>query len=132
MPFERIYSTGVPELGPESLSNCKKISDQVFISRMVSWDKNQKVIGGNSAYEQARTVFSYIKSLMEAAGGHMDDIIKITMYVTDMRYQPDIWRARREFFTGDYPCSTLVCVAALFHPELLVEIEAVGFIGGGH
>ena len=61
----------------------------------------------------------------------MDDVIKINMYVTDMRYQPDIWKARREFFTGDFPCSTLVCVSSLFLPELLVEIEAVGFIGAG-
>ena len=131
MAFERIRAEGVPELGPESLSNCKKMGDQVFISGMVSWDGDQKGIGGNDAYEQAKTVFSYIRSLMEAAGGKMDDIIKINMFVTDMRYQPDIWKARREFFTGDFPCSTLVCVSSLFLPELLIEIEAVGFVGGG-
>ena len=131
MKFERIRCDGVPELGPESLSNCKKIGDQFFISGMVSWDADQNIIDGNDAYRQAQTIFSYIRSLMQAAGGAMDDVIKINMYVTDMRYQPDIWKARREFFTGDFPCSTLVCVSSLFLPELLVEIEAVGFIGAG-
>ena len=131
MKFERIRCDGVPELGTESLSNCKKMGNQVFISGMVSWDADQNIIGGNDAYRQAQTIFSYIRSLMEAAGGAMDDVIKINMYVTDMRYQPDIWKARREFFTGDFPCSTLVCVSSLFLPELLVEIEAVGFIGAG-
>jgi 2-iminobutanoate/2-iminopropanoate deaminase len=131
MAFERIRADGVPELGAESLSNCKKHGDQVFISGMVSWDGDMQVLGGNDAYAQAHTVFSYIRSLMEAAGGGMDDIIKINMFVTDMRHQPEIWKARREFFTGDFPCSTLVCVSSLFLPELLVEIEAVGFVGGG-
>lgn len=131
MTFERIRADGVPELGPKSLSNCKKHGDQVFISGMVSWGEDMKVLGGNDAYAQAHTVFSYIRSLMAAAGGGMDDIIKINMFVTDMRHQPDIWKARREFFTGDFPCSTLVCVSSLFLPELLIEIEAVGFVGGG-
>ena len=74
-------------------------------------------------------MFGYIRSLMEAAGGRMDDVVKITMFTTDMRHQPDIWKARREFFAGDFPCSTLVCVSQLFLPELLIEIEAVGFLG---
>jgi 2-iminobutanoate/2-iminopropanoate deaminase len=126
---ERIYAEGVPELGPQSLSNCKRIGPQVFISGMLAWDKDQKPLGGNSAYEQARIVFSYMKALMEAAGGRMDDIVKITMFTTDMRHQPAIWQARREFFSGDFPCSTLVQVTALFRPELVIEIEAVGFIG---
>ncbi len=50
MAFERIRAEGVPELGAESLSNCKKHGDQVFISGMVSWDGDMKVLGGNDAY----------------------------------------------------------------------------------
>ena len=65
---------------------------------------------------------------MEAAGGHIDDVVKLTMFVTDMRYQPDIWKARREFFSGDFPTSSLVAVSALFSAELMVEVEAVGYI----
>jgi len=42
-----------------------------------------------------------------------------------------VWRARREFFTGDFPCSTLVEVRSLATPEILVEIEAVAIIGAG-
>jgi 2-iminobutanoate/2-iminopropanoate deaminase len=56
-------------------------------------------------------------------------VVKVTMFTTDMRHQPQIWKARKEFFTGDFPCSTLVQVTALFLPELLIEIEAVGVIG---
>ncbi len=131
MKFETIRSPDVPELEPGSLSNCKKAGDQVFISGLISWDENLEVIGKSDAYLQARTVFTYMKALVEAAGGKMNDIAKITVFVTDMRYQPDVWKARREFFTGDFPCSTLVCVSHLFRPDALVEIEAVGVLGAG-
>ena len=131
MKFERIRSPKVPEIEPGSLSNCKKAGDQVFISGLISWDENMEVIGKSDAYLQAKTVFSYMKALIEAAGGKMNDIAKITVFLTDMRYQPDVWQARREFFTGDFPCSTLVCVSHLFKPDALVEIEAVGVIGAG-
>ena len=131
MKFERIESPEVPELGPQSLSNCKKVGDQVFISGLISWDENQEIIGTGDAYTQARNIFASMKALMEVAGGKMNDVAKITMFVTDMRYQPDVWKARREFFTGDFPCSTLVCVSQLFKPDALVEIEAVGVIGAG-
>ena len=126
---ERIRAPGVPELGPGSLSNCKRVGRHVYISGMVAWGEGQKPLGGNSAYQQAQIVFGYIRSLMEAAGGCMDDVVKITMFTTDMRHQPDIWKARREAFSGDFPCSTLVCVSQLFLPELVIEIEAVGFVG---
>ena len=131
MKFERIRSPEVPELEAGSLSNCKKIGDQVFVSGLISWDENLDIIGPSDAYVQARTIFGYMKALMEAAGGKMNDVAKINVYLTDMRYQPDVWKARREFFTGDFPCSTLVCVVSLFKPDALVEIEATGVIGAG-
>ena len=131
MKFERIRSPEAPELGPNSLSNCKKFGDQVFISGLLSWDENQDIIGTADAYAQAKNIFGAMKALMVAAGGKMNDVAKITVFVTDMRHQPDVWRARAEFFTGDFPCSTLVCVSQLFKPDALVEIEAIGVIGAG-
>ena len=65
---------------------------------------------------------------MEAAGGKIDDVIQINIFVTEMNV-PDFWRARREFFSGDFPVSTFVQVAALADPELVVEINAIGFLG---
>ena len=53
---------------------------------------------------------------MEAAGGTVNDVVKINMYTTDMRYQPDIWKARSETFSGDFPTSTLLAIAQLTGP----------------
>lgn len=59
----------------------------------------------------------------------MADIVKLTVFVTDIGYGDDVWRARRAFFTGDFPASTLVQVSALADPKMMVEIEAIAHIG---
>src|SRR5688500_1099294 len=115
----RVSSAKVPDGPPGSFSACKKVGDQVFISGTVAWDKDLKPLAVGDAYGQAKVIFSYMKSLMQAAGGHVDDIVRIIVYVTDIRHQPDVWKARKECFSGDFPCSTLVCVSSLFLPELL-------------
>ena len=82
-------------------------------------------------YAQSRIIFEKINHLMVAAGGKMNDIVKVTIFVTDITRREEVWRARAEHFTGDFPCSTLVEVAALAVPGLLVEVEAVGILGAG-
>lgn len=124
-----IRAAGVPDGPPGSFSGCKKVGDTVWIAGTVAWDAQMKPLGGNDAYEQSKIIFGYIKKLLEAAGGGIDDMVHMTVFVTDMRYQPAFWRARKEFFTGDFPCSTLVQVSALFLPELLVEVEGQAVIG---
>jgi 2-iminobutanoate/2-iminopropanoate deaminase len=70
------------------------------------------------------------KHMVEAAGGTMNDIIRLDIYVTDITQREGVWQARKEFFTGDFPASTLVEVRALATPQQHVEITATGFIGG--
>src|SRR5215813_8556226 len=74
-------------------------------------------------------IFSKIRSMVEAAGGLMADVVKLTIFVTDIKQRQGVWLARREFFTGDFPVSTLVQVAALAEPTIRVEIDAVAHIG---
>jgi 2-iminobutanoate/2-iminopropanoate deaminase len=61
----------------------------------------------------------------------MADVVKITVFVVNIKNNTKVWAARREFFTGNFPASTLVEVRALASPEILVEIEAVAHIGKG-
>jgi enamine deaminase RidA (YjgF/YER057c/UK114 family) len=74
---------------------------------------------------QTRTTLGRIRALIEAAGATMEDVVKLTVFTTDIAQRAAISEARRGFFAGDFPCSTLVEVKGLVHPELLVEIEAV-------
>lgn len=129
MKMRTVRSPKVPDPRPQTWSNCKVCGDHVYIAGMVARDASGRIAG--DLYQQSVRIFEKIRDLMEAAGGKMDDVIKVTIFVTDIRRREEVWRARKEFFTGDFPCSTLVEVRALASPEVLVEIEAVGFIGAG-
>ena len=73
---KRIGSPHVPEPPPQTWSNCLVVGDQVFVAGMIASDGG-KILGGDSMYEQAKVIFGKIKHLMEAAGGRMDDIVKV-------------------------------------------------------
>jgi enamine deaminase RidA (YjgF/YER057c/UK114 family) len=125
---KRIRSAHVPEPPPQTWSNGLIVGNQVFVAGMTARVGND-IPGGDSMYEQAKATLTKIQHILEEAGGCMDDIVKVNIFVTDIKRREEVWRARREFFSGDFPVSTLVEVSALAAPELLVEIEAVAILG---
>lgn len=107
----------------------KKSGTPVFISGQVALDGEGKLVGEGDAAAQTEQVFQNLRSVVEACGGTMDDIVKITVFVTDPAYRPAIAAARQKHFKeGQYPASTYLVVSALAVPQLLVEIEAVAMI----
>jgi len=128
MDKKRVSSPQVGEPPPQTWSNCLVVGNQVFIAGMTARGADFDSVGGDDSYAQAKTIFAKIKHLMEAAGGSIDGVVKLNIFVTDMDDREGVWRARREFFSGDFPVSTLVAVKALARPEMRVEIEAVGFV----
>lgn len=130
MPKSRIYSPAVAEAPPGRWSNAIRAGEFLFLSGQVSRSNDGRTTEGKGEYEQSRIIFTKIKNLVEAAGGTTDDVVKVTIYVVNIKQNTEVWRARQEFFSGDFPASTLVQVAALGSPEVLVEIEAIAHIGG--
>lgn len=130
MPRSKVTIPHVAEAGPGLWSNCIRAGDFLFISGQVArpLDGARTLVGDNE-YEQARHIFTRIKLICEGAGGSLDDIVKMTIYLVDIRKNTEVWRARREFFSGDFPASTLVEVRALGTPETLVEIETIAYMG---
>jgi 2-iminobutanoate/2-iminopropanoate deaminase len=122
----RAISPEVSEPQPGTWSNCLVVNGISYIAGMTA-------SGGDltDEYTQAKNIFGKIKHLVEAAGGAMTDIVTVTIFVTDIAQREKVWQARREFFTGNFPASTLVQVAALATPALKVEINAVAHIGAG-
>ena len=120
----RAVSPQVNEPQPGTWSNCLVVGGVAYVAGMTA-------SGGDLSdeYTQSKSILAKIKHLIEAAGGTMADIITVTIFVTDITQREKVWQARREFFTGDFPCSTLVQVAALANPSLKVEINAVAHIG---
>jgi len=119
----RVTSSEVSEPPPGTWSNCLVAGGIAYFAGGTA--------RGDDEYIQARAIFAKLKHLIEAAGGSMADIVKVTIFVTDIKNREKVWQARREFFTGDFPVSTLVQVAALATPELKVEIEAIAHLGAG-
>jgi 2-iminobutanoate/2-iminopropanoate deaminase len=124
----RISSPHVPEPPPGTFSRAIQVGDQLFVAGMTA-SSPSGAEGGNSMYEQTRAVFTKIRHLVEAAGGTMNDIVKMTGFITDIGQREDYLRARQPFFTADPPASTLVEITALAVPGLIIEVEVMAIIG---
>ena len=130
MPRTKVAIPNVAEAAPGLWSNCIRAGDLLFISGQVARPlEGGRTLVGSNEYEQTKQIFSRIKLICEAAGGSLDDIVKMTIFMVDIRNNTEVWRARREFFSGDFPASTLVEVRSLAGAETLVEIESVAFLG---
>lgn len=129
MTIRRVTTPDAPEPPPERWSNCLVVDGIAYVSGMVA--RGVPNLEKMDEYEQAREIFRKIKALLEAAGGKMADVVKVTIFVTDIRNNTKVWKARAEVFSGNFPASTLVQVAALASPEILVEIEAIAHLGKG-
>jgi enamine deaminase RidA (YjgF/YER057c/UK114 family) len=107
----------------------KKGGTPVFISGQVALDAAGKLVGENDPAAQTEQVFRNLKTVVEACGGTLDDVVKITIFVTDPAYRSAVAAARLAWFKeGEWPASTYLVVSALAVPTMLVEIEAVAMI----
>lgn len=127
----RIVSEHVGEPPAGTWSNCIVVGNQVFIAGMTARGNEFDDVRESGAYEQAVAILTKIKHLIEAAGGSIDDIVKVVIYLTDINDREAVWKARREFFTEPFPVSTLFEVSKLVRPEMKVEIDAVGVLHAG-
>jgi len=129
---QRFITEKVAEYPPGHWSNTIRVGDQIWLSGFTARGADLKTIHGvGNAYEQAKVIFQKIKDCLENAGSGLQDVVTMTIYVTNMADNKEIWRARQEFFTGDFPCSTLVQVAGLGTPEILLEITCQAMAGSG-
>lgn len=126
---ERILTDAVQEPRPKLWSNCLRVGDTIYISGLTSRAADGTTILGTDEYEQSRVIYSKMKAYVDAAGARMDDIVQMVIYLTDISKNTLVWRAREEFFKGDYPTCALVEVSGLAQPEILVEISATAIAG---
>ena len=127
--IEKIAAKGV--FDPPAYTQAIKVTGAqtiVFISGQVDYDaKGQPGHLGDFA-AQARATYSALKAQVEAAGGSLENIVKLTTYLVDVRHRNDLVPVRREFFGEKAPASTLVGVTALAMPGWLIEVEAIAVI----
>jgi reactive intermediate/imine deaminase len=108
-----------------------RFGDLLFISGVTPVDEKLAVVGGDDVVAQARQVFRNMAKVLAAAGLGFADVLKVTVYLTDVEDRPKINPVRQEVFGATKPASTLVGVKALAVPGIKIEIEAVaGFSRG--
>jgi 2-iminobutanoate/2-iminopropanoate deaminase len=100
----------------------------IFVSGQVSRDGDGNQVGTGSMLEQTRQCIRNIEKSLVAAGGSLADIVWTTVYTTDIREFRQIVTAREEFFKTNLPTSTMVEVAHLADPGLLVEIQVIAAV----
>jgi reactive intermediate/imine deaminase len=101
-----------------------RFDDTLYISGIPPLDSKGKVVSEDPA-AQARQVFENMKIVLDAAGATFADVLKVTVYLTDVDDRTKINPVRQEYFGAARPASTLIGVKALAIPGMKVEIEAV-------
>ena len=128
----RYTSPKVKEPAPKLWSNCLVCDGIAYIAGLTSRNSDGVTIDGKDEYEQTKIIFQKHKALIEAAGGKMADFTKLTIFVTRIEKNKQVWEARSEFFSGNFPACSLVEVSKLATPKIYVEIEGIAHIGKGN
>ena len=110
-----------------NLSPGIRVGDMLYVSGHVGTDASGNIAEGCEA--QSRQVMANIRAVVEAAGGRMEDVCKITCFLTNMDDYADYAKVRLETWPANPPASSTVGVSTLVRPELVVEVEAIVKLG---
>jgi 2-iminobutanoate/2-iminopropanoate deaminase len=97
----------------------------LFVSGLTAHDAGGQLVGRTDAAAQTRQILINLKLVLDAAGATMADVLKVTVFLTDINDRAAINPVRQEFFGSARPASTLIEVSRLALPDMKVEIEAV-------
>jgi len=100
----------------------------LHIAGQVSMDREGKLVGKGDIKAQAEQVFTNLKNVVEAAGGTLGNIAKITIFTTNRAYRPIVSDMRARYFPADPPASTFLVITSLAEPDYLLEVEAVAVL----
>ncbi|GAB3262800.1 RidA family protein [Larkinella harenae] len=128
MSTRQLISSGSPWEPQVGYSRAVRVGNLIEIAGTTAMNGDQVVAKGN-IYEQTRFILQKIATILEQAGGSMNDVVRTRMYVTDIAQWEAVGRAHGEFFKDIRPAASMVEVRALIDPDLLVEIEVTAVVG---
>lgn len=130
MTFERTnYSSGAPLEEKVGYSRMVKAGPFVYVGGTTSVQPDGTVYGENDPYAQTKYVLEKQIKLLETAGASKEEVVRVKVYATDMKFSGEICRAYSELFKAVKPLCTLVGTTALNRPTQIVEIEMEAVIG---
>lgn len=110
---------------PFRLSQGMRVDGLLFVSGQAALAEDGTLVGGDDFDLQAEQTFRNLQRVLEAGGSSLEQVVKVTIYLTDMSNFQKIVELRGRWFTPPWPADTIVEVSALALPELQIEIEAV-------
>ena len=113
------------------ISQAVQVGDTIYVSGQGPLDAEGQLVGAGDMATQARQVFANISAVLAEADATMDDVVKITSFITDTSRYAEYAAARAEAFPHHIPASSTVTVAELVLPGMLVEVEAIAVLGSG-
>lgn len=137
MKYTRIRPFNTKDTYPEqNLSNdlCQAVvaNNTVYLRGQIGQDLDtRESVGIGDVEAQAEKAMANIDMLMKEAGGSLEDIVKVTVYLTDIRYRETVYNVMGKWLKGVFPVSTGLVVEALARPEWLVEIDATAVLSDG-
>lgn len=129
MDAQQIRTENDP-LEPYRISQAFRVGDLVITSGQAAINEAGELVGVGDFSAQAEQTFSNLAAVLEAAGSSLAQVIKVTIYLTDMSRFPEIVELRERYFSRPYPADTIVEVKSLALPELEIEIEATALASG--
>ena len=102
-----------------------RVGDLLFVSGQAGIDELGQVVGPGDFDAQAERTFRNLERVLAAGGSSLANVVKVTIFLTDMANFPKVVELRGRWFTPPYPADTIVEVTSLALPELELEIEAV-------
>lgn len=126
MELERVITTP-DNYAPFLLSQGIRFGNLLFISGQAGVDEGGKIVEGGFL-AQGEQAFANLGRALKAGGSSLRDVIKVTIFVTDMGNFQEVVELRRKFFSEPYPADTIAEVKALYNPDVMIEIEAIAAI----
>ena len=128
MPFSTISTPEAKPVANYKMATRLESGRLLYVSGQVAWDGTGNLVGKGDVRAQARQAFANLRGVLQAAGGDVQNLMKITTYITRIEDFPAVAEARSATFSGELPASTLIVVKALFHPDFLIEVEGVAAV----
>ena len=127
--FERIV-TQPDNYEPFLLSQGIKFGNLLFISGQAGAADDGKIVEGGFR-AQGEQAFANLRRALEAGGSNLANVVKVTIFVTDMGHFDDVVALRRKYFSAPYPADTIAEIKALYDPAAMIEIEAIAAVAEG-